>query len=110
LASHYPTLTQLDRFFKALYPEPADGKNKRSENVRAELFRLFEGGIGQDIPGIRRSAWAALHAVTEYVDHFRPTKGGSDIERTSRRLQSQWFGSGAKLKQRAWELALDMAN
>ena len=63
----------------------------------------------QDMPGIRHSAWAALHAVTEYVDHRRTTRGRSDSERTSRRLQSLWFGSGAHLKPRAWDLALAMA-
>jgi hypothetical protein len=67
-------------------------------------------GIGQDIPGIRHSAWAALHAVTEYVDHRRTTRGQSDLDRTSKRLQSLWFGSGARLKQQAWDLALAMAN
>jgi hypothetical protein len=74
------------------------------------LFRLFDEGIGQDIPGIRHSAWAALHAVTEYVDHRRTTRGQSNFERASRRLQSLWFGSGSRLKQQAWDLALTMAN
>lgn len=110
LASYYPTLTQLEGFFRTLYPDSAEAKNKRAENVRRELFRLFERGIGQDIPAIRHSAWAALHAVTEYVDHRRSTRGGAGMEQANRRLQSQWFGSGAKLKQRAWELALGMAN
>jgi phage/plasmid-like protein (TIGR03299 family) len=110
LASHYPTLVQLDGFFKALYPDPQAGNNKRAENVRTELHRLFEQGTGQDIPGIRHSAWAALHAVREYVDHFRPTRGQNEWEKTNKRLQSLWFGSGARLKQRAWDLALAMAN
>jgi len=29
-------------------------------------------------------------------------------ERNSRRLQSQWFGSGARLKAQAWSMALEM--
>jgi phage/plasmid-like protein (TIGR03299 family) len=110
LADYYPTADQLQGFFNALYPDPVDGNATRAQNVRAELLRLFEDGIGQDIPGIRHSAWAALHAVTEYVDHKRPTRGRGDLDRSSRRLQSQWFGSGARLKQRAWDLALEMAN
>jgi phage/plasmid-like protein (TIGR03299 family) len=110
LADYYPAADQLCGFFSALYPDPVDGNATRAQNVRAELLRLFEDGIGQDIPGIRHSAWAALHAVTEYVDHKRPTRGRGDLDRSSRRLQLQWFGSGAWLKQRAWDLALDMAN
>jgi phage/plasmid-like protein (TIGR03299 family) len=110
LASYFPTHTQLEGFFKTLYPDPAEGKNKRAENVRAEMFRLFEQGIGQDIPGIRHTAWAALHAVTEYVDHRRPTRGQSEWEKTNGRLQSLWFGSGSRLKAKAWDLALAMAS
>ena len=109
LANHYPTAAQLKGYFEALYPDNPDGKNKRAQNIRTELSKLFEEGIGQDIPGIRHSSWAALHAVTEWVDHHRPTRSGSRLEKASRRLQSQWFGSGANLKSRAWDLALDMA-
>jgi phage/plasmid-like protein (TIGR03299 family) len=110
LAGYYPTREQLDQFFGTLYPDPPEGCSTRAQNVRTELFRLFDEGIGQDIPGIRHSAWAALHAVTEYVDHRRTTRGQSNFERASRRLQSLWFGSGSRLKQQAWDLALTMAN
>jgi len=109
LASYYPTSHQLGEYFRALYPDPIAGNATHAQNVRAEWFRLFEDGIGQDIPGIRHTAWAALHAVTEYVDHKRPTRGRSELDRLSRRLESQWFGTGARLKQRAWNLALEMA-
>ena len=60
-------------------------------------------------PGIRHSSWAALHAVTEYVDHHRPTRAKNVQDRARLRLASQWFGSGARLKARAWDLALEMA-
>lgn len=108
LGSHYPTANQLAGFFRALYPDREDGRNKRAENVRDQLAHLFEAGRGQDIPGVRHTSWAALHSVTEYVDHLRPTRGRNDLDRASRRLQSQWFGSGARLKARAWDLALQM--
>jgi len=110
LANYYPTAKQLRDYFTTLYPDPEEGKNRRAENVRSELFRLFEDGMGQDIPGVRHTAWAALHAVTEYVDHHRPTRVRNEVERTSRRLYSQWFGSGAHLKARAWDLALAMSS
>lgn len=109
LGSHHPTPKQLKNFFETLYPDLPDGKNKRSENIRSELFRLFEEGRGQDIPGIRHCSWAALHAVTEWVDHHRPTRAKNAAERDNLRLQSQWFGSGAQLKARAWDLAMQMA-
>ncbi len=107
LASHFPTSGQLKTYFETLYPDSPDG-NKRAENIRSELSRLFEEGKGQDIPGIRHSSWAALHAVTEWVDHHRPTRARSSQERASQRLRSQWFGSGAQLKAKAWDSALQM--
>lgn len=105
LASYYPTAEQLAGYFRELYPDPVDRESTRAENTRRELCRLFEEGRGQDIYGIRRTAWAAYHAVTEYVDHHRPTRAKSVQDRASLRLQSQWFGSGAKLKAKAWEQA-----
>jgi phage/plasmid-like protein (TIGR03299 family) len=49
LAGHYPSRTQLEAYFETLYPDSDEGKNRRAENVRTELFRLFEHGLGQDI-------------------------------------------------------------
>jgi phage/plasmid-like protein (TIGR03299 family) len=110
LAGHHPSATQLASYFEALYPDPADGtSNSRARNVRDSLYNLFERGKGQEIPAIRHSSWAAFNAVTEFVDHHRSTRGRNDHERGSNRLESAWFGSGNKLKQHAFRLALDMA-
>ena len=84
-------------------------RSARAQNVRDELFRLFESGRGQEIPEIRSTTWASLNAVTEYVDHHRPTRARSDFDRGANRLESAWFGSGSRLKQHAFQLALEMA-
>ncbi|MEX1028357.1 MAG: DUF932 domain-containing protein [Candidatus Paceibacterota bacterium] len=109
LASHYPSRQQLQDYFATLYPDAPDMKNRRAENVRSELFRLFENGRGQNIPETRLTTWAAFNAVTEFVDHHRSTRGKTEQERASRRLDSAWFGSGAKLKADAWTAALELA-
>lgn len=108
LANYSPTRQELTTYFQSLYPDPILGSKSRAENVRNELFRLFEEGRGQDMQGIRHTAWAAFNAVTEYVDHHRPTRARTAEDRRSRRLESSWFGSGAKLKSLAWNLAMDM--
>jgi len=110
LARHYPSYAQVSGYFKALYPDPEVGNPARAGNVRNELFRLFEGGKGQDIPEIKLTSWAMLNAVTEYVDHLRPTRAGSEFDRAANRLESSWFGSGAKLKERAFGLAVELAS
>ena len=109
LASDYPSRRQLEIYFETLYPDQPESKNRRAENVRKELFRLFEHGRGQSIPETKLTTWAAFNAVTEWVDHHRSTRGRTDQERASRRLESAWFGSGAKLKADAWTAAQEMA-
>lgn len=109
LASHSPNAVELDAFFTALVPDPVDADPTRARNTRGELHRLFEEGTGQDIPEIRHTTWAAVNAVTELVDHHRSVRGGNPLDRSRQRLQSAWFGQGASLKSRAWELALDLA-
>ncbi len=111
LAHHYPTVDQLDHLFSSLFPDPENfPERSRAGCIRQDLFYLFEEGRGQDIPEIRHTTWAAFNAVTEYVDHRRPTRAKTENERRSRRLQSQWFGSGAQLKAKAWELALAISS
>ncbi|QDV33732.1 DUF932 domain-containing protein [Tautonia plasticadhaerens] len=109
LAGHHPTAAQLARYFEALYPDPEQGSNARARNARDALYNLFERGKGQDIPQVRHTAWAAYNAVTEFVDHHRSTRGRSEHERGANRLESAWFGSGNRLKERAFRLALEMA-
>ena len=109
LASHQPTVDQLKGYFEAVYPDPIDAEPTRARNTRDTLTRLFETGIGLDIPGVRGTTWAAYNAVTEWVDHHRPTRARHAAVRASRRLESSWFGSGAKLKAKAWSLAVEMA-
>jgi phage/plasmid-like protein (TIGR03299 family) len=63
-----------------------------------KLVSNFESGIGMDIPGVRGTAWAGFQAVTEFATHQR---GGDDTEAARERLNQMWFGSGAKLIDRA---------
>lgn len=109
MARHYPTYSQVSAYYKALVPDPEDARPARAQNTRDELFRLYESGKGQDIPQIKGTTWAAFHAVTEYVDHLRPTRGTNAFDRAAGRLDSAWFGSGSRLKKRAFDLALEMA-
>ena len=71
---------------------------------------LFHTGIGNDLKGVKGTAWAAYNAVTEYIDHVRPQGVRLDTARStagelgSKRLESAWFGNGAKIKQSAWDI------
>lgn len=88
----------------------AEGKeiSTRSENIMEELSRLFETGRGADLPGAKGTAWGAFNAVAEYVDYTRATKSNG-VGKEMKRAESLLFGSGAVLKQKAWDQALVLA-
>ncbi len=110
LASYYPTRPQLDEYFRSLYPDKDEVENHRSRKTREKLFQLFEFGRGQNIPQTRLTAWSAFNAVTEYVDHHRLSRGGNQRQQASKRLKSAWFGTGAQLKQKAWQEILKIGS
>ena len=109
LASVQPTRTQLELYFEKLYPDPFDGIDaSRAKKTRDELHRLFEQGIGHDMPAIKNTLWMAYNAVTEFVDH-RTFRGKTELDRETNRLKNIWWGHAAKIKEQAWEMALQLA-
>ena len=101
---------KLSEYLNTLFPDNPKAKNNtRTQNVRDEVTRLYTEGSGQDIPGVKGTMWALYNGVTEYVDYHRSTRGETDANRLSNRLESVWFGSGADLKAEALDLALTMA-
>jgi len=105
---------QLDMFQKALtrlsmttdmwkdfsyniIPDP-EGKNKtRSNNNRNKLIELSIMGTGQDIPGVHGTGYAALNALTEFVNYERSSRGNDDLQRQANRYQATLFGTGQNL-------------
>lgn len=96
------------RYFEELIPSPKEGDPTRAQVTRETLLRLFEAGKGNDLPSVRGTLWAALNAVTEFVDHERPTRAKEGESEHLKRFQSAQFGSGAVLRARAWEMAQSM--
>lgn len=64
------------------------------------VLRAYHCAPGARMNGVFGTYWGAYNAVADWVDHSRGVRGDDS------RLDSAWFGSGAKLKQRAFELAL----
>jgi phage/plasmid-like protein (TIGR03299 family) len=63
------------------------------------LAELFETGEGNNLPGVRGTAWAAYNAVTQWADRESYTR------RNKEPLNTIWFGDAARLKQRAFDTA-----
>lgn len=100
MATTKVTPTVVDEYLKDLLSPYAENPEtiKQSKGYRS-ILNLFHGsqiGTGQD--AIDNTVWGLLHATTQYIDH---EKGRSqDV-----RMDAAWFGAGATLKERAFELA-----
>lgn len=57
--------------------------NPSREMVRAECMQVYE--TSDALAAARGTLWGAYNAVTEYVDHVRPSPGGADY------LSELWF-------------------
>ena len=102
--------SSLKTYLEALIPDNAKAdNNSRTQNIRAEIRQLARFGKGNNEDGVRGSWWAALNGVTEYVDHSRSARGGDTAAKTESRFDSSTFGSGARLKQEALEMALQQS-
>lgn len=67
------------------------------------MQELFDGqGRGAELSSAKGTAWGLLNAVTQFVDHERRARS------REHRLDSAWFGQGAIVKQRAFDLTLDL--
>src|SRR5690606_33289784 len=97
---------ELDRYLSlAGFTLSEDKNNTRMQNIREQIITLFDGqGLGMDMN--QHSVWNAYNAITEYVDHHRTIRVSGDYSKEEARLDSLWFGSGAQIKQKAWDAAL----
>ena len=63
-----------------------------------QIIDLYKGKqIGGDMDAVNDTAWGALNATTQWIDHERGRNQDN-------RLESAWFGTGAKFKHRAFEM------
>lgn len=83
-----------------------EAKPKKSEpngKAMSRVMEMFNGhGRGAELPSAKDTAYGLLCAMTEFVDHERRAMS------TDHRLDSAWFGTGASLKQRSFEQALNL--
>ena len=71
------------------------------KNQSERVVELLDTQKGLDlVPAVRRTAWQAYNAVTEYLTHEH---GRSE----DTRLNSQWFGASANVNRKALSMALE---
>lgn len=92
-------------FFQDVLDEPESQAvdDPLTSKAMQQVTALYCGaGIGSMLSGSRGTAWGMLNAMTEYVDHHRRARS------QDYRLDSAWFGQGARLKQAALDRALTL--
>lgn len=94
----------IDFLLELMAPEvKKEGVSTRKMNQVNEVAQLFAGrGMGSSLEGASGTLWGVLNAVTEYVDHHAGRTANT-------RMNSAWFGEGAKLKGEAFKKALAFA-
>lgn len=109
LANKNVTQVDVRDFLTKLVPDAKDGKvTTRTKNIRHEIEYLYQHGKGNDLPGIKGTAWALVNGVTDYVSHRRSARGETKAQKDASRLDSSWFGTGAVLNTRALHLVKEL--
>jgi phage/plasmid-like protein (TIGR03299 family) len=92
---------RLTQYLAQVYPDPKE-ENKiemvRRDRGWSEYF--FNEGRGNRMPGVAGTLWAAFNGVTEWLDHRKSRQN------ENQRLNSVWLGESARIKNRAFEVAV----
>ncbi|WP_431819699.1 DUF932 domain-containing protein [Burkholderia sp. F1] len=97
--------TAAEAFFRRVLTYPATASSTpvaaMNDSAVKAVQELFAGrGKGADMASASGTAWGLLNSVTEFVDHHRRARSDDH------RRDAAWFGTGAALKQKAWDEAL----
>jgi hypothetical protein len=119
LASRNITSKELDEFLIRLELERANEREeiskekiddlKKTDKYKA-MVRDFESSPGNKMKGVRGTLWAAVNAVTYYVDHEASSRVTTNFKNVQEaRFNSAMFNGGSDKKNRALTLALEIA-
>lgn len=103
---------KVNTFLAKVFPDPKRRKDQKDHSyeealakvieTRKRAARLFEKGIGNKQAEIAGTLWAAYNGVIELIDHHEAHPNAWH------RLDSLWFGDGARVKEAAYREACAM--
>lgn len=103
LANTQINAKDLRKYIKLVMEMPTDKPLSKPATQSVELIEeLFQGGRGNNLPGVKGTYWAAYNAITENLSYFRGRNQDS-------RLDSLWFGDAAQINRSALDIAARMA-
>lgn len=97
----------VSRFFREILDIPFEAKAAEVSGRKLNQFQALSNSYRSTVAeGTEpNTVWAALNAVTRYVDHDRSTRG-SGVSSDEKQFTSAQFGSGAGIKAKAMELLM----
>ena len=105
MAKRSLTDSSAQKFFESLFVAPDEAGTKPISGAKGrevyQLMCLYRSARGQDLATAKGTLWGAVNAVSYYTDHVRSSK-------STERIDSAWFGSGAALKALAWRRAEEL--
>ena len=103
LSKRHVSKEEATRFFlDVLYPNEDTIDLEAHRPMLKLVTEIYLNGVGQSTKTATGTAWGLVNAFTRVVDHERKAASNDS------RLQSAWFGSGARLKDRALTKALEL--
>lgn len=99
LARKQMTTEEVATYFARMLSDRGERGQKKAAAALAEIFENER----QTMQGVRGTAWAAYNAVSEWADW------GTNYRSADSAFESVVYGSTAELKERAFNLALEMA-
>jgi phage/plasmid-like protein (TIGR03299 family) len=96
------SMDEANKLLKSLMPSDSTA----ASNNRDEVIALFRKGKGNE----GKTLWDWVNGVTEYADHHGRIRVTEGRDEGDVRVYNSLLGTGAKLKDRAWELALNLAD
>lgn len=104
------TTTRFADLMAAVFTADGPDERGRAQTIRAKREATIQSILASEtcqVGSTRGTMFAGLNAITEFIDHERPTRS-TDGDSQAARFASSIFGSGAQLKQRALETALSL--
>lgn len=109
LAESILTREQWEAFLDIMCPIPhaadPDFTERRAAAIsetRTAIETLYLRGPLNNLPGMARTGWAALNAVTEHIDHL-PRRGATLARKAEARFNVTQHGAGRDQKRRAFD-------
>jgi len=111
LADYSMSDTKALEWFTGLFPKPKEDSKRGNtilENTTSKFVELLNSGMGTQVPGVRGTAYGALQALTEYVNHHRPTRIHEGRDEEEVKFETLTMGSGHTLMQKGLDNIIEM--